>query len=587
MPRCVSKCSGLKEEDCKVPCSFVAKKYCRLSRRKMNACEFVNPPATKAKPRTKTVKKPIPDETVPIEPITVETIPDETTVKPATKRRKKIIPNETVPIETIPVKIATETITVETIPDENPVKPATKTRKKPNEKPVKPATKKVNKKIPNETPIKIGTRSRTLKKSPEFHARIIQKFMKKTEGRRKALFYGTICSDSGVCLALGKEKQKLLDFFKFDTFEYTKEITSIGEESAHGFVKELKYESEGYIAYALLKSSLRSNSDNLAYEYLVGRYLNEVSKPFPTFIQTYGLFHYPSVKDRNQMKEKGTFSKRLVPMDPTDIRNACIKSGNLCILSQYLKNTKTFQRHSESMHFREHLSAHVFYQIYFTLHQLRKEFTHYDLHLNNVMLYEPDEKKYIQYHYHTLNRTVSFKSSYLAKMIDYGHCFIKDSSSYYDKVCKESRCDPNCGLQKGFSNFHLPLPRMDRENVSRAFGHINSLYKNESHDLRMLYIFYNEINKVYTPMHKDYYNILKDTIYMKSLSGFSGPGTIEDLRTSSKIHNVSDAYRRLEDYISHPDRIRDNEKNFVNYTCLGDLHIYTDGRDLEFIQHGI
>ena len=40
MTRCVSKCSGLKEEECKPPCSFVAKKYCRLSTRKMNACEL-------------------------------------------------------------------------------------------------------------------------------------------------------------------------------------------------------------------------------------------------------------------------------------------------------------------------------------------------------------------------------------------------------------------------------------------------------------------------------------------------------------------------------------------------------------------
>jgi hypothetical protein len=500
--RCVSKCSGLKEEECKPPCSFVGKKYCRLSTRKMNACEL-----------TKTVKP--------------------------SKPTKRVKPSKTV------------------------------------------------KNIPKKTPVKIHkTVTHTLKKSPskDFHARIIQTFMKKTEGRRKALFYGTICSDSGVCIALGKEKQKLLDFFKFNTFDYAIEpFRTIGEVSANGFVKEVKYEKEGYSAYALLKSSLRPNSDNLAYEYLVGKYLNEVSKRFPTFIETYGLFHYSSVKERNEMKQQGTLSKRLIPLDSTDIKNACIKSGNLCILSQYLKNTKSFYQHSESSYFRQHLSAHVFYQVYFTLHQLRKDFTHYDLHLANVMLYEPSERKYIHYHYHTPDRTVSYKSAYLVKIIDYGRCFFKDSSVYYDKVCQETRCNPQCGLTRGFNNFHPP------EHYGRAgervFGHANALYKNESHDLRMMYFFYTHLmNQPKMDMDKDYMKILKDTIYMKELSAHSGPGTIEDLGKSDKIHNVSDAYRRWEDYITHPDRILDNEKAFVNDTCLGDLHIYTD-RDLEFIQH--
>ena len=102
----------------------------------------------------------------------------------------------------------------------------------------------------------------------------------------------------------------------------------------------------------------------------------------------------------------------------------------------------------------------------------------------------------------------------------------------------------------------------------------------------MMDFFYKDLIQKKIKEDPDYMKILEDTLYMKSLTGNSGPGTIEDLGKSDKIHNVSDAYRRWEDYISHPDRIRDNEKVFANYTCLGDLHIYTDGRDLEFIQHG-
>jgi hypothetical protein len=426
--------------------------------------------------------------------------------------------------------------------------------------------------------------NKIITKRDETSARTIQTFMKKTEGKRKALFYGTICSDSGVCIALGKERQKLLDFFKFETFEYAKEpYKTIGEVSGNGFVKELKYEREGYTAYALLKSSLRTFSDNLAYEYLVGKYLNEVSKKYPTFIETYGLFHYSSLVERNKMRQDDTLSKPLIRLEPSDIKNVCIKSGNLCIMSQYLKNTKTFYQHTTSEYFRQQLSAHVFYQIYFTLHQLRKEFTHYDLHLNNVMLYEPDERKYIQYHHHYVDRTVSYKSGYLVKIIDYGRCFFKKSFSYYDKICAEPRCGDLCGLHKGFTQFHEPHPHLGRVG-ERVFGHANALYKNESHDLRMMYFFYNHTqNTKDVSLDADYMKILKDTIYMISLSMHSRPGTIEDLGKSDKIHNVSDACQRWEEYITHPDRVQANETNFVNHTCLGELHIYTDGRDMEYI----
>jgi hypothetical protein len=423
-------------------------------------------------------------------------------------------------------------------------------------------------------------------KRQESSARTIYTFMKKTEERRKALFYGTICTESGVCIALGKERQALLNFFKFDTFEHAKEpYKSVGTPSANGFVKELKYEREGYVAYALLKSSLKPRSDNLAYEYLVGKYLNEVSKKLPNFVETYGLFHYPSTKERDEMKLNHRFSRPVVPFDPNDMKNVCRKAQNMCVLSQYLKDTKSFLHHYEDPYFRKHFSPYVFYQIYFTLHRLRKEFTHYDLHCNNILLYEPMDGQYIQYHYHCHDKVVSFKSKYIVKIIDYGRCFFKNSLEYYKKICAEKTCDPLCGLKKGFSTFH-----MDR-NLDRFVGFSNSAFKNESQDLLPLYDTYLH-SKVITDdsLDPDYRKILSDTIYLKGMytMRFNGKtfdkkfGTIEDLSKSDKIHNVTDACERWEEYILHPDRLQSNEQDFVGQRCLGELHIYTDGRDLEF-----
>ena len=118
----------------------------------------------------------------------------------------------------------------------------------------------------------------------------VGKFMKKTEFKRKSKFLQAICSDSGVCIAFGKERKKIFDFFDgFTKFDYLKSIKAIGAVSANGFVKELEYEREGYIAHAILKSSKEKDADNLMYEYLIGASINVVLlKFFPCFIETYG-----------------------------------------------------------------------------------------------------------------------------------------------------------------------------------------------------------------------------------------------------------------------------------------------------------
>jgi len=637
MKRCVSKCSGIKEEACQEPCSFVNKRYCRLSTQynmgPYPGCEVtkkesilkVKPtkPATKpvktlSKARVKTLKA----VSKPLETVTVKAV-----TKPASKTRTKTVKAVTKPA----TKPATKTAKsiAKTLPNSRSTLNQLSItnlvlEKMRNDKGAKEKVqelKKILDKYPSNTLfyslddsiqkkvidlIKLidevspeppdntetisdtkNTLNKIMTKLEKNSAFTIQTFMKKTEGKRKALFYGTICSDSGVCLALGKERQNILNFFKFETFEHAKgPYKTIGTPSANGFVKELKYEREGYVGYALLKSSLKSGSDNLAYEYLVGKYLNEVSKKLPTFVETYGLFHYPSVKERAEMKEHGRFTRPIVPFEPNDMKNVCRKAQNLCVLTQYLKETKSFAEHYENPYFREHFSAHVFYQIYFTLHQLRKEFTHYDLHRNNILLYEPVDGKYIQYHYHCGDKTVRFKSKYIVKIIDYGRCFFKNSMDYYKKICAEPTCEPMCGIKKGFSTFH-----MDRT-IERFVGFSNSAFKNESQDLRPLYDTYLHSKEITDKsLDPDYLKILSDTVYLKGMfttrikdkSVGRGYGTIEDLGKSDKIHNVSDAYKRWETYITDSDRVQANENDFDLHMPIGELHIYTDGRDLEYI----
>jgi hypothetical protein len=85
------------------------------------------------------------------------------------------------------------------------------------------------------------------------------------------------CPDPANCISFDYLLNiAILTYFNnFHDFQYLKHIKKIGEDSQNGFVNLLTYEKEEYVAYAVLKSSVQPNTDNLYYEYLVGKFLNK------------------------------------------------------------------------------------------------------------------------------------------------------------------------------------------------------------------------------------------------------------------------------------------------------------------------
>jgi hypothetical protein len=435
--------------------------------------------------------------------------------------------------------------------------------------------------------------------SQQYAADTIHRFMKKTATRRKALYLNTICANSGVCIAFGKEIPRLMSFFDFKTFEFANVLRNLGGFSANGFVKEIGYEREGYIAHAALKSSLKPSSDNLAYEYLIGKYINEQFAPYcPGFIETYGLFKYLSKWLHSMISRipaKGTeevkgidvsklLSKALIQIDPSNTATVCDDSKLLCILIQHIKNAKTLDSMMEDLTFVSLNILHVFYQIYFTLHTLKDKFTHYDLHASNVLLYVPDETGYIQYHYHLKQGDVLFKSKYMAKMIDYGRSFFPGAIEYHKSICKQTTCNPDCGGTKGFGF-------LDETKIINTLF-INSAYKNESHDLRLLKYCYDNIivsrdpyiksiPQQKTPLSK----LFADVRY----TGEYGTeeykkGVLSYFSSSTSINTVSDAEARIRKIITSSDEKEINDLHHARFKKIGDLHVYTDGRPMEYIE---
>jgi hypothetical protein len=418
-------------------------------------------------------------------------------------------------------------------------------------------------------------------------ARTIKKFMKTTENTRRSKFLQIICSDSGVCIAFGKERKKIFDFFNgFTKFDFLTNVRSIGSESSNGFIKELEYEREKYKAYAILKSSRDKNADNLLYEYVVGELINKYFiNRFPCFIETYGHYKYVGDRENFRTAAPGKIDLRqiLIPYDENfiPIDESCRSSIDMCILIQHIKGAssladKAYDRYvnpkKDDAFIQNDLLSSLF-QIYYPLSMLKNNFTHYDLHGDNVIMYKPVEGKYIQYHYHYPDGTkVSFKSQYISKIIDYGRSFfnmnpvehypgIMDSLGYYNAVCTNPDCNhiPEiCGNGSGYLWMSPP---------SKKNSYISSSTRNISHDLRLLKELRDETDPLkFTDLRK---KILSLVIYKDRY------GTPEIVKSDKgRILNVTDVTSALRTLMTKKEYIIANEKYYSKMKKIGDLNIY-------------
>ena len=435
---------------------------------------------------------------------------------------------------------------------------------------------------------------RITKKNP---IAVINNFMRKVDPhKRRALFLRSICSDAGVCIAFGKELKTINKHFDgFVNFEHIKwPIKNIGTPSDNGFVNELTYEHNGYIANAVLKSTSEIDSDNLLYEYLVGQYINKQCRIFPCFVETYGWFTYKTPAEWEIMRRNShnliDIPSTYLQLQPSVINDnsleiACSQSNYLAILIQHIKDANSLESMSKTLLFVKYHLPQVLYQIYMPLSTLAKTFSHYDLHLNNVLIYEPVKGQYIDYHYKLIDGTsLRFKSPYIAKIIDYGRSFFKDkdskvsSKSLHAKICKTKKCNPHCGHDFGFTI-------LNPEDFPGSFFYISSSKRNMSHDLRLM----NDLlirprqESMILNYNPTLYSLLKKVLYGNGITRQQDKlyGTMEQTRSGlpAKIVNVNDAELALRRFLSESNH---DESKYDKMKSLGTLTIHQDGTPMTF-----
>jgi len=408
----------------------------------------------------------------------------------------------------------------------------------------------------------------------------------------KSEYLNAVCSDANVCIAFGKESNKIKRFFHhFRDFNYlTGPAKRMGKVSNNGFVKLLHYERAGYSANALLKSSAKIDADNLYYEYLVGRYINKQGIRFPCFVETYGAFRYLSPDVYVHMKdhvESGIDQLKtgLIPLH--GFRLACKQPESCSILVQHINHAPTLAEKCHDAEFVRNDIVAFLFQVYMPLAQLKNEFTHYDLHLDNVLVYEPVKGSYIEYHYHMENDTViRFKSAYIAKIIDYGRSFFVDaenpdvtgsSKRIYTELCSLRECEPACGYNYGFS-WLSPHSKNPKHNYF-----ISSQMRNWSHDLRLLDMLrrkstnpsYKKAVAMVERENPALHKLAKSVKYQINYGTEEKPTTTT---TSRRILNVEDAKNALQEMM-----VTTHFTAYLDKTKLGDMHVYSDGRPLQYI----
>jgi hypothetical protein len=429
--------------------------------------------------------------------------------------------------------------------------------------------------------------------------RRLARFMKAVDPhKRRARYLNGVCSDSGVCIAFGSKDTKTImkHFDGFRNFKHVKSLRKIGAVSANGFVKELEYENSGYKAHAVLKSSITEDSDNLYYEYLVGLFLNYINGFFPLFVTTYGAFKYSTDQDYEDMKKLNATktalngitlyrnTEKLYDSIRDDnyandrlLESSCKYAKHMCVLIQHLKDATTLQDKCLSKTFVKADLPFSLFQIYYTLFAISDNFTHNDLHLENVLLYEPVKDSYIHYFYHLGDGSViSFYSHYVTNIIDYGRCFfengkmstdshIYNSKAIHRELCKIPDCDPTCGAEKGYVTIH-------------PYSNIKASRANISNDLRLLYLLAKGSSQFpqYVPVGK---NIKQESPELFDLCNkvvFETPYITTEQTVDkypSKIVNVNDAFEALNEFINLVSTKEENAKYYAGKKLLGELHV--------------
>jgi hypothetical protein len=284
---------------------------------------------------------------------------------------------------------------------------------------------------------------------------------------RQKAFLHKMCSNNR-CLPIGQYTEITNDYFDYMHLKHaTGKVQAVGDNSANGFIRRIELEKNNYSTVTMLKSSKSKTSDNLMYEYLVGLFINNYNLIFPCFLQTYACYQYKNedqyntfrdnqqtIKDVNELTPLFSYNSQKSNQQTANmlIDKSCEQPQHICLLVQYLENPVSLHDLLVKFHTDEYFCRveliQLLLQIFIPLGMMETKFTHNDLHSNNVLVYLIPNNGYVTMNYKTPYGNVSFQTTYICKIIDYGRCYFKDTQMSSENIrrilCKNSKCGNGC-----------------------------------------------------------------------------------------------------------------------------------------------
>jgi hypothetical protein len=410
-----------------------------------------------------------------------------------------------------------------------------------------------------------------------------------------------LCSNSGECITFGRFEELLNQYFEYLDFKYlTSPITRIGIPSVNGFINELVFQKEEYKIYTILKSTTRQEADNLAYEFLVGKmFINYFASSLPCFVKTYKCLHYENIEIYNTLLENKTNDASVLQTD--GIREittldelydiSCRQPKEIAVLIQHIENPISlfeFLVNNKDEYTTTIDLLQILLQIYLPLGKLMKIFSHNDLHLDNILLYQIPNNQYVEMTYQLENtREITFKTKYIVKFIDYGRCYFDNilhpgfnSRNIFQNLLKNPHC--NSIWKKRRNLGYVGYGWLSRE-ADQGNQFSSALTGNKAKDLWAVLMIYGHLKDpdVYkdVPIMNDLITIIS-RIEGNRKSGGLNPEHESVLCTpeNKKICNVAMfAMQLIGCYIKNSVSFHEEQSRyFAGNTSLGKIRVYMD-----------
>ena len=388
------------------------------------------------------------------------------------------------------------------------------------------------------------------------------------------------------CVALGIYSQMIYHFFEnFQNFNLvdTPNTKRIGKPSVNGFIWTVPFLKKGLTAYSVLKCSANETADNLYYEYYIGKYfINQIINLFPCFVETYDCYQLSKQKWQQLYDNNSNvpFNDGQISKYEGGWKESCTNNELFSVLIQHFDSSRFISLHDIREKFFDEYCKYFLptylYQVYFVLSCLGKNYTHYDLHDDNVFCYRPfGEKEYIMMNYHQNGKIVSFPSEFIVKIIDYGRNYfhttkINTGQILKNKICNNPKCNPRCGGQFGYG-----VIQGDIENPDFDFYHMHPNKPNQSYDLRLMYMF------------KDYFKKLASNVKIIYKEVYGTPENINRGLKDGKVNNIYDAVNFLARVIQQYCKSNYIKRYDESWKQVGVINVYSDGKDYEYKQEKI